>query len=252
VTTSRSIRPANDPAGLAVELTDVEGRLHDPRTPSDVLPFEALREQLAFDRVATHPAWLPLVVARLPTQWRATVEANGDAAIELHALSTPSSHLPDWQVTPPMSSPATLLTYYQQAQASTGVPWQILAAIHMVESKMSRLRSNSSAGAQGPMQFLPATWASYGQGNIDDDHDAILGAANYLHAMGAPADLAGALYHYNPSQDYVQAVMTYATQMESDPTAFATYYDWQVVFLLNSGPVVLPQGYPHVAAIPVG
>lgn len=99
------------------------------------------------------------------------------------------------------------------------------------------------------MQFIPATWASYGQGNIDDDHDAILGAANYLRAMGAQGDLAGALYHYNPSHAYVQAVMAYADQMRSDPSAFTAYYHWQVLFLLGDGEVVLPEGYPTVAAV---
>lgn len=251
-TTTGSIRPASDPVGLAAEIADVESRIHDPRTPPDLLAVDALRQQLAFDRVATHPDWLPVVLARLPLQWRATVQANSEAAVDLRALSNPVAELPDWQVTPPVSSPATLLGYYKEAEAATGVPWQILAAVHLVESKMSRLRSNSTAGAQGPMQFLPATWASYGHGDIDNDHDAILGAADYLRAMGAPGDVAGALYHYNPSQHYVQAVLTYADQMQTDPSAFTAYYHWQVVFLLGSSEVVLPEGYPHVAAIPAG
>ena len=54
------------------------------------------------------------------------------------------------------------------------------------------------------MQFMPATWAAYGLGgDIADPRDAILGAANYLHANGAPGDETRALYRYNPSSHYV-------------------------------------------------
>ena len=56
------------------------------------------------------------------------------------------------------------------------------------------------------MQFMPATWAAYGLGgDIHDPRDAILGAANYLRANGAPGESRRALYHYNPSQLYVEA-----------------------------------------------
>lgn len=251
--TGAAIEPATDPDSLAAELTEVEASLHDPRIPSDLVALQALRQELAYARLAAHPDWVPLVLARIPAQWRAAVEANSSAAIDLSALSTPLSHtqLQGWRITPP--TPAiTLLGYYKQAQAITGVPWQVLAAIHLVETKMSRLRVASTAGAQGPMQFLPVTWASYGQGDINNDYDAILAAAHYLRSMGAPADLAGAVYHYNPSQDYVRAVLAYTSQMETDPSAFTTYYHWQVVITLDGNEAVLPVGYPQVPAIIAG
>jgi hypothetical protein len=234
-------------------LGDVESRLHDPRTQPGLLAVEAVREQLAYETIASHPDWLPVVLARLPAQWRATVEANSAAAIDLRTLSTPLSpaQLQAWRISAPAPA-ATLLGYYMQAEAITGVPWQVLAAIHLVETKMSRLRVTSSAGAQGPMQFLPATWAAYGQGDINDDQDAILAAARYLQAMGAPGDLAEAIYHYNPSQQYVQAVLGYTGQMQTDPSAFAAYYQWQVVVVLEGHEVVLPVGYPQVPAIEAG
>lgn len=251
--TAAAIRPATNPGGLAAELSDVEARLHDPRARPDRLAVQAVRQQLAYEELASHPDWLPSVLARLPAQWQASVEANGGAAIDLRALSTPltPAQLQGWRISTP--APAdTLLGYYQQAQAITGVPWQVLAAIHLVETKMSRLRVTSSAGAQGPMQFLPATWASYGQGDINDDHDAILAAAHYLQVMGAPGDLAGAIYHYNPSQQYVQAVLAYAGQMQTDPSAFTAYYHWQVVIVSSGNEVVLPVGYPQVPPISAG
>jgi Transglycosylase SLT domain len=86
------------------------------------------------------------------------------------------------------------------------------------ESKFGRVVSASSAGAQGPMQFIPSTWAAYGLGgDVHDPHDAILGAANYLHASGAPADYRVALYHYNPVPEYVDAVMRYAPSDDPRP-----------------------------------
>jgi membrane-bound lytic murein transglycosylase B len=105
----------------------------------------------------------------------------------------------------------------------------VLAAVNFVESAFGKLRSDSTAGAQGPMQFIPSTWAAYGMGgNIRDPHDAILGAANYLHANGAPRDYRAALFHYNPSALYVDAVLAYADRIRRDPRNFFVYYAWQV------------------------
>jgi membrane-bound lytic murein transglycosylase B len=95
-----------------------------------------------------------------------------------------------------------LRTYYAEAQRRFGVPWFVLAAVHLVESRMGRIVGHSSADAQGPMQFLPSTWAHYGLGgDVWNNRDAILGAANYLAANGAAdgtdAGLDKALYRYN-------------------------------------------------------
>ena len=57
------------------------------------------------------------------------------------------------------------------------------------------------------MEFIPATWASYGRGgDVHDPRDAILGAARFLAAGGAAPDPRQALYRYNPSPLYVTAV----------------------------------------------
>src|SRR5438445_900885 len=105
-----------------------------------------------------------------------------------------------------------------------------------VESKFGRTRSASGAGAQGPMQFLPSTWAAYGLGgNIQEARDAILGAANYLHRSGAPGNDRAALYHYNPSRSYVDAVLLFAAQIERDPRNYYAYYNWQVFLRTKAG-----------------
>ena len=72
--------------------------------------------------------------------------------------------------------------------------WHVLAAVNYVESRFGRLRNESVSGARGPMQFMPATWRAYGLGgDVRDPRDAIMGAANYLHASGAPRDYAPAV-----------------------------------------------------------
>jgi membrane-bound lytic murein transglycosylase B len=86
------------------------------------------------------------------------------------------------------------------------------------------------------MQFLPATWRRYGRGgDVNDPHDAILGAANLLHASGAPRSYRRALYSYNPSRLYVSAVLRYARAMRR---SFRTYYvlhSWQVFVRTTRG-----------------
>ena len=92
----------------------------------------------------------------------------------------------------------------------------------------------------GPMQFIPATWAAYGNGgNINDPHDSIMGAARYLSASGAPERMADALFAYNRSSDYVKAIEIYARQMAHHPSAFAAYYHWQVYVLTKNGDLQL-------------
>jgi hypothetical protein len=129
-----------------------------------------------------------------------------------------------------------LLRHYREAQARFDVPWNVLAAVNFVESKFGKLRSASAAGAQGPMQFLPATWRRYGLGgNVHDPHDAILGAANYLHASGAPRNLRRALYSYNPSSAYVDAVLRYSRRLSADRTTYYALYSWQVFVKTPAG-----------------
>src|SRR6266508_4373379 len=118
------------------------------------------------------------------------------------------------------------------------VAWQVLAAVNYTESKFGRVVSASSAGAQGPMQFMPSTWAAYGLGgDVHDPHDAILGAANYLHASGAPGDVRRALFEYNHADEYVDAVLLYAGQLRRDPRTYFEYYNWQVFVVTTRGDV---------------
>jgi soluble lytic murein transglycosylase-like protein len=151
-----------------------------------------------------------------------------------------------WRLTPrtrrrrfrtgPALPPATLLRFYRDGQRRFGVSWNLLAAVNFVESAFNKLRNESAAGAQGPMQFLPATWRAYGLGgDVHDPHDAILGAANYLHANGAPRNVSRALLRYNPSPLYVDAVLRYAARIRADRRAFYEYYARQVFVRTPTG-----------------
>jgi cell wall-associated NlpC family hydrolase len=101
--------------------------------------------------------------------------------------------------------PPMLLALYQQSAASCpGLPWPVVAGVGKVETDHNRPPGQvSAAGAQGPMQFLPATWAQYGSdGNADgrtdpfDPADAIPAAVRYLCAHGAAQDLGSAVAAY--------------------------------------------------------
>ena len=136
-----------------------------------------------------------------------------------------------------------LLRHYREAERRFGVPWHVLAAVNLVESLFGKIRTDSAAGAQGPMQFMPGTWAQYGEGDIDDPRDAIRAAARYLRASGAPGEIDRALFAYNRSEAYVQAIRTYADLMRADPRLYRGYYSWQVFYRHVDGDRLLPVGY---------
>jgi len=231
---------------LAAQLTTAETAIRDPATPPSRLPTLGRTQQRAYRTLVRQPRLVPKVLAKLPPTLRRTVKANVLAGSELRKLNRPARRLPRWRIVAPAPA-GQLLAAYRAAEAKLAVPWEYLAAIHLVETRTGRIRGTSSAGAQGPMQFLPSTWKRYGRGgDIQATGDAILAAARLLDANGAPADMAAALYAYNPSRRYVRAVSAYASQLRANQRAFFGYYHWQVFY----GDTLLPEGYPARPATP--
>jgi Transglycosylase SLT domain len=199
----------------------------------------ALYQQRLYRAIAKPPGGSRAVIARAPRPVAVAARANLAAQRDLYALSQPV----DPPVKLPRAQPASareLLGFFKQAEKRSGVPWYVLASVNFIETRFGRLKGPSTAGALGPMQFLPSTWERYGNGgDIYDPHDAIMGAARYLAASGAPNDMRGALYAYNNSDLYVNAILDYALQMKTDPRDFYAYYHWQVFVRTTKGDIQL-------------
>jgi cell wall-associated NlpC family hydrolase len=135
--------------------------------------------------------------------------------------------------------PAAWVTLYQQAAATCpGLDWSVLAAIGTVESGSGQSDAPgvwsgaNSAGAEGPMQFEPATFAAHATTGPDgvqppspyDPIDAVYTASSMLCADGAGSalDLRGAVYDYNHSSTYVDTVLTLSLAFQQDPDTDAT------------------------------
>jgi hypothetical protein len=124
----------------------------------------------------------------------------------------------------PPGRPATYLQLFQASAARycPGLSWTVLAAIGQIESGDGANNGPSSAGALGPMQFLPSTWrvwgiTAFGQPgppNVMNPYDAVPSAARYLCAAGAgtAAGLPGAIFAYNHASWYVAEVLALARQ----------------------------------------
>ena len=234
---------ASDPDALASQMVSAERAVRDPRVIGADLAWFGHMQQLTYRRLAASPELRDAVLAAVPADLKAAATANADATADLRATVVPGPDLPAaWRIVEPAPID-DLARYYRDAEAEFDVPWSYLAAIHLVETRMGRIRGTSTAGAQGPMQFIPATWARYGEGDINSDRDSIRAAARYLRANGAPGNMANALFRYNQSQRYVRAVTAYAEVMRADPDAYRGYYHWQVYYLTTRGDILLPVGY---------
>ena len=210
------------------------GRPAAPRPPASV-ELHALYQQRIYRLLARDERLASRVIPRLPSRLARTARATIGAARKVASLLPAVAPKRRWRVGRPLPA-GVLLGYYRQAQRRFGVAWQVLAAVNFVESAFGRVRSASTAGAQGPMQFMPATWRAYGLGgDVHDPHDAILGAANYLRASGAPGDYRRALYAYNRSSEYVDAVFAYAREITKDRRAYFAFYSWQVFARTSAG-----------------
>lgn len=253
--TARLTEVPADAAGFAAGLSAAQLTIRDPAaTPEDVADA-GRRYQLLLRALADVPERDEEVLAALDPTARPTIERIVRARQFLQARnaaretpSEPPTELPAWTIVEP--EPAdVLLGHYREAESITGIPWYWLAAIHLQETRMGRIQGVSSAGAVGPMQFLPTTWAECCTGDPLVTRDAIIGAATYLAQSGGPADMAAAIYQYNPNEGYVAVVTAYAENLRDVPELYAGYHAFQVFFGTSAGTVRLPIGYSQAAPI---
>jgi hypothetical protein len=243
-------RLAPNPAQLADDLVADEHAIRDPSTGEAALVTAAHRQQAAYRAIGQHPEWDASTRPRIPAALIDVYDHNVDARRALNAITPSRTTLPAWRIVPP--APAEqLLGFYHQAESETGVAWNYLAAINLVETRLGSIDGVSTADAQGPMQFLPSTFAAYGQGgDIHSPRDSIIAAGRYLAANNFVNDRDHAIYRYNHSSDYVRAVNQYAALIGGDPAAFTGYYRWDVYCRTTAGDVLLPIGYAATSPIP--
>ncbi|WP_181186146.1 lytic transglycosylase domain-containing protein [Alkalicoccus urumqiensis] len=155
--------------------------------------------------------------------------------------------------------PEEFIPVYEEAAEAYDIPWELLAAVHRVETIFSTMDPlESPVGAEGHLQFMPCTWTGWGhptcedelgEGNIPEQEkmdpdviaqyggygvdasgngtadpynleDAVHSAANYLAGSGAAEGrYEDAIYDYNRASWYVEDVMHYFRTFEAGYTA---------------------------------
>ena len=182
-------------------------------TAIDPVPFMAERGA-PLDGRAIAPTTQP------PERGGQTLASMTSTAAGSFELPAPGEPRLNSLTNPALPIPPDIHALYVAAAEKFDLPWTLLAGIGMAETAHGRIRATSSAGAQGLMQFMPATWDIYGvDGNGDgradilNDADSTMSAANYLTGTGVHNGTDGvrdALFAYNRAHWYVNDVLHYA------------------------------------------
>lgn len=239
---------------IAVRLSAAHATIVDATAARDLRERAGVEYQLALRQLADRPDLDEAVLAAVEPAARPAIEGVVRARqfLQERTASRPAQPIPDelpaWTIVEP-EPVDILLAHYAEAEGLTGIAWYWLAAIHLQETRMGRIQGVSTAGAVGPMQFLPTTWVACCTGDPTVTRDAIIGAATYLAQSGGPDDMAAALYQYNPNDGYVAVVTAYATSLRDEPELYAGYHAFQVFFGTSVGTVRLPIGYSETAPI---
>jgi hypothetical protein len=164
-----------------------------------------------------------LGIAKLRREVTAVV-GQGAKVVVLRQQTPAANHTPPATSANSANRPTTYVQLFQESAAiyCPGLPWTVLAAIGQIESGDGANVGPSSAGALGPMQFLPSTWAEWGAStpwapgppDVANPFDAVPAAARYLCAAGGAtaAGLPGAIFAYNHADWYVNEVLALAKQ----------------------------------------
>jgi len=164
-------------------------------------------------------ASLPTLIAQVKS-----VIGKGGQVVNLVSYSLVTASQKPVATVVPAGAPANYLNLFKASAATycPGMSWTVLAAIGQIESGDGANNGPSSAGALGPMQFMPATWAEWGingfgppgSPDIMNPLDAVPSAARMLCAAGAgnPATLSQAIFAYNHATWYVAEVLALASE----------------------------------------
>ena len=157
-----------------------------------------------------------------------SVIGHGSQVVNLVSYSLVTASKLPVETNAPAGVPANWLALFQKSatQYCQGLPWTVLAAIAQIESGDGANDGPSSAGALGPMQFLPSTWAIWGitgfgppgAPDIMNPLDAVPSAARLLCAAGGGnrATLASAIFSYNHATWYVNEVLRASRRIRSE------------------------------------
>ena len=158
------------------------------------------------------------------SQVRSVTGPGGQVRNLVPYTAVSGSNLPVTTNVPTTGVPESLVPLYQESakEYCPGMSWTVLAAINEIESGDGANEGPSSAGALGPMQFLPSTWAEWGidafgqtgPPDIMNPLDAVPSAARLLCAAGAgnSASLSAAIFAYNHATWYVAEVLALASE----------------------------------------
>jgi peptidoglycan hydrolase CwlO-like protein len=184
-----------------------------------------LREQAldrSIDRLGSNSARTEARLQRLRAAERTRIQksaaATGGGEVDSeHELEVAREDIVATSVEPTSKNRYMELYKASATKYGFGPDWYILVAVGKVESNHGQTMGPSSAGAMGPMQFMPSTWETSGvdgdgdgAANVMDPEDAIPAAASYLDDGGAPQDWYRALYSYNHADWYVKKVVAVA------------------------------------------
>ena len=162
-------------------------------TKNAIVPISIVKNDLYVEKVSSR------------AEESAKAAAARQRVVQLSNVSTTSV------ANPPEPDHVAKRVLVQQIAADSGIDWKLLESVWQIESgKAWKTGVVSSAGAQGPMQFMPGTWRGYGgNGDITSAPDALKAGAKLLAANGAASgDEYRALFAYNHAEWYVQQVQS--------------------------------------------
>ncbi|WP_255476891.1 lytic transglycosylase domain-containing protein [Synechococcus sp. A15-60] len=235
------------PREIADLIALVETAAVDPNITSESVAVLAHQQQVIYRALSRDPSMSRAVRNQLSPQWHWVFDHHIAARREFLAMhrGPASSLLPAWRIQAPASADE-LLNAYRSASSATGIDWEVLAAVNLVETGMGRIDGVSVANAQGPMQFLPTTWTEPGigqGGDIRDPWDSIHAAARYLVRRGGLDDIRKGLWGYNNSDHYGKAVLHYAALLKQHPLRYRSLHQWQIHYASSAGDLWLNEGY---------